>query len=357
MDREEALTLLKSGEEGILAWNRHREKGGEIPSLQGAHLNGAELSGARLDGADLSGARLNAADLTEADLTGARLTGARFYGAELTRADLSGARLTWADLYEVHLKGARLDGASLDGTRIFGAHLDGTSFKGAICLATSFVNVDFSGSLGLDDVRHDGPSSIGVDSLFRSKGQIPEAFLRGCGVPDALIQYLPSLIGSMSPIQFYSCFISHSSKDAEFAARLHSRMTQEKLRVWYAPEDMKGGLKILDQIDHAIRVHDKLLLVLSGASMGSDWVRHEVVRAVERERAEGRQILFPIALVNHEAIRSWAAFDADLGRDMAKVVREYHIPDFSGWKDHDAFEGSFARLLDDLKSRDVPRPA
>jgi hypothetical protein len=42
-------------------------------------------------------------------------------------------------------------------------------------------------------------------------------FLRGCGVPDALISYIPSLIGSMSPIQFYSSFISYSAKDKPFA--------------------------------------------------------------------------------------------------------------------------------------------
>ena len=37
-------------------------------------------------------------------------------------------------------------------------------------------------------------------------------------------------------------------------------------------------------------------------------------------------------------------------KDLAKVVREYHIPDFSDWKDHDAFESAFGRLLADLKA-------
>ena len=46
----------------------------------------------------------------------------------------------------------------------------------------------------------------------------------------------------MQPIQFYSCSISHSSKGQAFADRLHSRMVQEKLRIWYAPEDMRGGI-------------------------------------------------------------------------------------------------------------------
>jgi hypothetical protein len=156
----------------------------------------------------------------------------------------------------------------------------------------------------------------------------------------------------MEPIQFYSCFISHSSKDQAFADRLHSRMVQEKLRVWYAPEDMRGGRKSIDQIDQAIRVHDKLLLVLSKASMASAWVLHEIRRAVEREKREKRQVLVPIGLAPWKNIKAWSAFDADLGKDLAKVVREYHIPAFSKWKDHDSFEAGFARLLEDLRASD-----
>jgi hypothetical protein len=54
-----------------------------------------------------------------------------------------------------------------------------------------------------------------------------------------------------------------------------------------------------------------------------------------------------------DAVRAWTAFDADLGRDLAKEVRAYHIPDFTHWKDHDAFEAGFAKLLHDLKA-DTP---
>jgi hypothetical protein len=31
-------------------------------------------------------------------------------------------------------------------------------------------------------------------------------------------------------------------------------------------------------------------------------------------------------------------------------MREYHIPDFSNWKDHDSFEAAFPRLLNNLKA-------
>jgi hypothetical protein len=36
--------------------------------------------------------------------------------------------------------------------------------------------------------------------------------------------------------------------------------------------------------------------------------------------------------------------------DLAEEVRKYHIPDFSNWKNHDAFERAFARLEKDLRT-------
>jgi hypothetical protein len=35
---------------------------------------------------------------------------------------------------------------------------------------------------------------------------------------------------------------------------------------------------------------------------------------------------------------------------MAAEVREYLNPDFANWKDHDAFEAGFAKLLEALKA-------
>src|SRR5438552_3712475 len=52
---------------------------------------------------------------------------------------------------------------------------------------------------------------------------------------DGFIRYIPSLLGSMEPFQFYSCFISYSTKDEDFCKRLYSRLQHEHLRVWFAP--------------------------------------------------------------------------------------------------------------------------
>jgi hypothetical protein len=84
-------------------------------------------------------------------------------------------------------------------------------------------------------------------------------------MPDNFILYMKSLVGK--PIEFYSCFISYSSKDDDFAKRLHADLQAQKIPCWFAPEHLKIGDKFRPRIKEAIRVHDKLLLVLSENSV------------------------------------------------------------------------------------------
>jgi hypothetical protein len=46
------------------------------------------------------------------------------------------------------------------------------------------------------------------------------------------------------------------------------------------------------------------------------------------------------------------SFDADIGKDSAHEIREYFIPDFSDWKNHDHYQKAFERLLKDLHAKD-----
>ena len=111
-------------------------------------------------------------------------------------------------------------------------------------------------------MSHDGPSTHRHRYHLQIRGKIPEVFLRGCGVPDEFIAYIGSMVGR--PIEFYSCFISYSTQDQEFADRLYADLQAKGVRCWFAPHDIKGGRKIHEQLDEAIRLHDKLLLILSG---------------------------------------------------------------------------------------------
>jgi hypothetical protein len=223
----------------------------------------------------------------------------------------------WPDLSEADLSRADLSRA----------HLGGADLSGAVIGLTTFAVLDLSEVKGLDTIEHAGPSEISISTIYKSRGQIPEAFLRGCGVPDTFIAYMRSLTGQA--FNYYSCFISYSHKDEAFAQRLHADLQAKGVRCWFAPEDMEGGKKLYDQIDQAIRVHDKLLLVLSEHSIGSPWVMTEIRRARKAEVRDGQRKLFPIRLVDMGALRAWECFDADTGKDLAVEVREYFVPDFS----------------------------
>jgi hypothetical protein len=147
---------------------------------------------------------------------------------------------------------------------------------------------------------------------------------------------------------YHSVFISYSTADEAFCQKLYEALDQSGLRVWFAPHDVLPGRKIERQISAAIEQYDKLLLVLSEASMQSQWVETELYKAREREQATEAQILFPISLVPYDRIRAWKAFDADSGRDMAREVREYFIPDLSGWADDELFAREVERLTQAL---------
>jgi uncharacterized protein YjbI with pentapeptide repeats len=337
MANPEHLAKLKKGVE---EWNTWRRSNLTVVS---------DLRGADLHRADLNGADLRAANLREADLSGANLREADLSGANLREADLQRADLQKADLREANLSEANLRGADLHRADLSGAALRGANLSEANLLETVFGDTNLKDVQGLDACHHFGPSILDHRTLAKS-GLLPLPFLRGCGLPDQYIEYLPALFNQA--IQFYSCFISYSTKDQAFAERLHADLQNKGVRCWFAPHNIQGGKKIHEQIDEAIRVYDRLLLIISEASMNSEWVKTEIANARQKELDNGERVLFPISLVPFETVRGWKNFDADSGKDSARELREYLIPDFSDWKNHDDYQEAFERLLKDLKAEE-----
>lgn len=167
MNVDEALRLLRGGQDGIEQWNQRREKGENIPSLREVNLSGVDLSGANLSGvylykADLSKSRLFKAHLQKTDLCGAdlrkanchdaklneaRLTDALLHEADLIltdlsqaqlirtalcKADLNGTNLTGANLYEADLRGATFDVINKNGVELVKSNLQGANMRAAI---------------------------------------------------------------------------------------------------------------------------------------------------------------------------------------------------------------------------------
>jgi uncharacterized protein YjbI with pentapeptide repeats len=307
-DKEHVDRLRKD----VGEWNKWRRGDGLFLGLNDVDLSYANLSSAELSGADLSGA----------DLRGANLRGAYLIGAELSFTNLSEADLSEANLSFVNLSAADLREANL---------------SDAVLAETILSNIDLSRVIGLETCQHSGPSAVDLRTLAKSY-PLPLVFLRGVGLPDNVIDYLPSLFNQ--PIQYYSCFISYSSRDDEFARRIHADLQSNGVRCWFAPHDLPIGGKILDEIDAAIRLRDKVLLILSEHSIGSDWVEDEVKTAYEEERRRKQTMLFPVRLDDAvmETREAWAA----------KLRSDRNIGDFRQWKDHDRYREVFERVLRDL---------
>src|SRR5262249_46826044 len=223
------------------------------------------------------------------------------------------------------------------------ADLSGADLSGADLLRTVFAATSLIKVKGLDHCNHHGPSCIDFQTLERS-GPLPIAFLRGVGLSERLVEYLPSLLNEA--IQHYSCFISYSSKDKGFAERLHANLQNSGVRCWFDGHDMPIGAKIIDSIDEAIRLRDKLLLILSDAAITSDWVEDaaitsdwvedEVTTAFEEERRRGGVVLFPVRIDDAvmQTSEAWAA-----------KRRARHIGDFTRWKERDSYQKIFERLM------------
>ncbi len=251
-------TQLKILKKGVKAWNEWRK----------AHMSKAEHI-------DLSHEDFHGADLRGANLSQGHPFGANIYWSDFVDADLSDARLNGANLSVANLNGAKLLRADLNGVNLNFATLKRSNLSCARIGWTSFGYVDFREVTGLDTVIHDAPSSIGIETLYMSQGEIPDKFLRDAGVREEIIDIARS-IRNGPPIQWHSCFISYSTKDEEFVLRLHSRMREANMRVWFAREDLKGGKKLHEQLFEAIQMNDRLLIVLSEHSIQSDWVKNEV---------------------------------------------------------------------------------
>lgn len=223
---------------------------------------------------------------------------------------------------------------------------------------TIFFRTWLDDAEGFETVQHRGPSNIDHFTIAQAE-HVPLDFLRGFGLPDLIIDNIGVLRGDA--IQYYSCFISYSSANEDFAKRLYADLQDEGIRCWFAPEDLKGGQKTHHQINEAIRYFDKLVLVLSEASMNSNWVEHEIrqARKQEREREENGEldaedrVLFPISLIPFDDLRKWTLFNADEGRDLAEEIREYYIPGFVNWKDHEEYRSEFKKLVEALRTASV----
>lgn len=373
MASKKLLELAKKGRAALGRWRRDNPdllldlSGADLQdsNLRGANLKRADLTGANLQGADLVGAQLADTDLTRADLRSTKLVKADFYqsrlfkstlsesdcsGAyfrktDLTQADFSDANLTKADLVECNLVNGCLARATLIGADLSGATLHGVDIREATLGWTLLGLLDLSQIVGLDQVNHLGPSTLGLDTALRSHDKLSREFLQGCGITEGVIQNWETLFGH--PMENLSCFVRYAADDSSFAQNMFKRGQEKGVRCWLdgMPEE-KSDRRNRDS-PTTYETDQKTVLCLSKASLTSWWIDDELERVLAREEqlkeASGKDVrlLYPVNLDGF-------MFSGDWNHKREKQIAKL-ATDFVGWRrNKDKFDEQQSKLIQNM---------
>ena len=302
-------------------------------NLSGINMDRATLSEANLSGADLTNANLDRANLDRANLTGANLAGASLNGANLSRTNLSGATLNEADFYEAILNDVGANAAD---------------FHHCIIGYTVFQNCALNAAVGLDSIRHDAPSTIGLDTLLRSGGALPQSFFLGSGLPAFVGGFQDAASGhDISTVEVH---IACADADIAFARQLENSLRDNGIRSWVFAAGFRGNPLVdrratsgEEEIERWVRHYDRLIVVCSAAGLDSETVRNDITAAQEAQRSNDRWTLF---LADADGIMT-----AGRNRAARLLAEEHRVFALSGQPDsNDEYQAALADLVANLRN-------
>ncbi|UCE15278.1 MAG: pentapeptide repeat-containing protein [Candidatus Bathyarchaeota archaeon] len=328
-------------------------------NLHKANLSKANLSGASLEKSTLFRANLSGANLSKADLSFASAYGANFSGVICSGADLFGIDLSDANLSKADLSGTSLIRATLDSIKLLETNLSNTDLRGAKLLESDASNVNLTGAImsittlggcnlahgvGLETVKHEGPSNIDVNTLiisFRRSGNCftseLKTFFLNSGIPKELLETLPRILAE---VQYCTCFVCYGQPDLGFAERLVKDLKERGVSCWLYSMDATPGKKVWGEIIEKRREAEKMIILCSAEAL----VRDGVLKEIEEQIDEDPDKMVPISLDN---LWKENGFSVKRGkRDLKPSLLERNYADFT---DESMYNNSFRKLLRGLK--------
>lgn len=95
-------------------------------------------------------------------------------------------------------------------------------------------------------------------------------------------------------------FISYSHSDAAIVNRLAAHLVKHNANVWVDTWELNVGDSILNRVQNAIQESSALLVILSKASVQSEWCKKELSAGLMRELDEKRVVVLPVLVEDCE---------------------------------------------------------
>ncbi|MBL7205936.1 MAG: toll/interleukin-1 receptor domain-containing protein [Desulfobacteraceae bacterium] len=95
-------------------------------------------------------------------------------------------------------------------------------------------------------------------------------------------------------------FISYSHANRDFVDLLAAHLIKNKARVWVDRWELNVGDSIINKIQSAIEGSEAILVILSNASVESEWCKKELSSGILRELEEKRVVVLPVIIEDCE---------------------------------------------------------
>jgi hypothetical protein len=120
-------------------------------------------------------------------------------------------------------------------------------------------------------------------------------------------------------------FISYSHKDKSFVDKLAMQLVRRNVHVWLDRWELSVGDSIIDRVQDAVDGASALLVILSKASVASEWCKKELSAGFLRELEERRVVVLPVMLEDCDVPvfargKLYADFRIDFDAGLTSVV-------------------------------------